>query len=134
MRIMKFLDFFFLGVRRSASNTNSSTPTQLQQLQMQLQLERQQVNAARQQLERYPRRQTQNQTLRETNTSNCGTSTMMLNASPVLVQPSSSSPSASNQQSQFLLTGKKSFNNLKSAELRPLFFFGETGPTLLFVL
>lgn len=64
------------------------------------------MNAARQQLERYPRRQTQSQALRETNTSNCGTSTMMLNASPVLVQPSSSSPSTSNQQSQFLLTGR----------------------------
>ncbi|XP_056646894.1 E3 ubiquitin-protein ligase KCMF1-like [Diorhabda sublineata] len=93
------------GVRRSASNTNSSTPTQLQQLQMQLQLERQQVNAARQQLERYPRRQTHNQSLREPNTSNCGTSTMLLNASPVLVQPASSTPTPPSQQSQFLLTG-----------------------------
>ncbi|KAJ8923837.1 hypothetical protein NQ315_010419 [Exocentrus adspersus] len=92
------------GVRRSASNTNSSTPTQLQQLQMQLQLERQQVNAARQQLERYPRRQTQSQTLREPNTSNCGT-TMILNASSVLVQPASSAPSAPSSQLQFLLTG-----------------------------
>lgn len=96
---------FSLGVRRSTSNTNSSTPTQLQQLQMQLQLERQQVNAARQQLERYPRRQTQSQTLRETNSSNCGTSTMILNASSVLVQSSCTSPSAPSQQSQFLLTG-----------------------------
>lgn len=93
------------GVRRSASNTNSSTPTQLQQLQMQLQLERQQVNAARQQLERYPRRQTHNQSLREPNTSNCGTSTMLLNASPVLVQPASSTLAPPSQQSQFLLTG-----------------------------
>ncbi|CAG9828445.1 unnamed protein product [Diabrotica balteata] len=93
------------GVRRSASNTNSSTPTQLQQLQMQLQLERQQVNAARQQLERYPRRQTQSQTLREPNTSNCSSSTMMLNASPVVVQTSSNTPLAPSQQSQFLLTG-----------------------------
>ncbi|XP_018569421.1 E3 ubiquitin-protein ligase KCMF1 isoform X1 [Anoplophora glabripennis] len=92
------------GVRRSASNTNSSNPTQLQQLQMQLQLERQQVNAARQQLERYPRRQTQSQTLREPNTSNCGT-TMILNASSVLVQPASNAPSAPSPQSQFLLTG-----------------------------
>ncbi|CAH1153606.1 unnamed protein product [Phaedon cochleariae] len=93
------------GVRRTASNTNSSTPTQLQQLQMQLQLERQQVNAARQQIERYPRRQTQCQTLREPSTSNCGTSTMMLNASPILVQPAASAPSAPTPQSQFLLTG-----------------------------
>nr|XP_023027630.1 E3 ubiquitin-protein ligase KCMF1-like [Leptinotarsa decemlineata] len=94
------------GVRRSASNTNSSTPTQLQQLQMQLQLERQQVNAARQQLERYPRRQTQNQTLREPSTSNCGTSTMIPTASPVLAPATSNNaPTAPAQQSQFLLTG-----------------------------
>lgn len=102
---MKYLWLNFPGVRRSASNTNSSNPTQLQQLQMQLQLERQQVNAARQQLERYPRRQTQSQTLREPNTSNCGT-TMILNASSVLVQPASNAPSAPSPQSQFLLTGK----------------------------
>lgn len=88
------------GVRRSTSNTNSSTPNQLQQLQMQLQLERQQVSAARQQLERLPRRQNQSQTLfRET-------------ASPgysVLINPSSGSthsvasapPTSSN--SNFLL-------------------------------
>ncbi|CAH2095310.1 unnamed protein product [Euphydryas editha] len=41
------------GVRRGAQ---PGTPSQLQQLQMQLQLERQQANAARQQLERLPRR------------------------------------------------------------------------------
>lgn len=41
------------GVRRGAQPT---TPSQLQQLQMQLQLERQQATAARQQLERLPRR------------------------------------------------------------------------------
>jgi hypothetical protein len=96
------------GVRRSASNTNSSTPTQLQQLQMQLQLERQQVNAARQQLERYPRRQTQSQTsLRESHaSSNSGTSTLMLNPSPVLIQqPSANAPTVPSPQSQFLLTG-----------------------------
>lgn len=95
------------GVRRSASNTNS-TPTQLQQLQMQLQLERQQVNAARQQLERFPRRQTQSQTtLRETHaSSNSGTSTLMLNPSPVLIQqPSANAPAMPSPQSQYLLTG-----------------------------
>ncbi|CAH1980537.1 unnamed protein product [Acanthoscelides obtectus] len=92
------------GVRRSASNTNSSTPTQLQQLQMQLQLERQQVNAARQQLERFPRRQAANQTLREPSISNCGTSTMMLNASPVMVAPSANAPAQPSYSSQFLLT------------------------------
>ncbi|XP_017889888.1 E3 ubiquitin-protein ligase KCMF1-like isoform X2 [Ceratina calcarata] len=50
------------GVRRSGGGTGqcSSAPSQqLQHLQMQLQLERQQVRAARQQLERLPRRQTQ---------------------------------------------------------------------------
>nr|CAI5844439.1 unnamed protein product [Callosobruchus analis] len=73
---------------------------------MQLQLERQQVNAARQQLERFPRRQASNQTLREPSISNCGTSTMMLNASPVMVQPSSSAPTQPSYTSQFLLTGK----------------------------
>ncbi|XP_073965224.1 E3 ubiquitin-protein ligase Kcmf1-like [Choristoneura fumiferana] len=41
------------GVRRGAQ---PGTPSQLQQLQMQLQLERQQATAARQQLERLPRR------------------------------------------------------------------------------
>lgn len=95
------------GVRRSTSSTSSSTPSQLQQLQMQLQLERQQVNAARQNLERFPRRQTQSQTLREAHTSNFGTSTILLNASPVLVQPSNSTPPAPAQgySSQFLLSG-----------------------------
>ncbi|KAJ8683028.1 hypothetical protein QAD02_018820 [Eretmocerus hayati] len=55
------------GVRRSGATSSgsgnavqsSSAPSQLQQLQMQLQLERQQVRAARQQLERLPKRQTQ---------------------------------------------------------------------------
>ncbi|XP_012283373.1 E3 ubiquitin-protein ligase KCMF1 [Orussus abietinus] len=50
------------GVRRTGGGTGqgSSAPTQLHQLQMQLQLERQQVRAARHQLERMPgRRQTQ---------------------------------------------------------------------------
>ncbi|XP_050314557.1 E3 ubiquitin-protein ligase KCMF1-like [Anthonomus grandis grandis] len=95
------------GVRRSTS-TSSNTPaaTQLQQLQMQLQLERQQVNAARQNMERFPRRPAQNQTLRE-HTSNFGTSTILLNASPVLVQPSTNSPPVPHQgyNSQFLLSG-----------------------------
>ncbi|XP_031847287.1 E3 ubiquitin-protein ligase KCMF1 isoform X2 [Nomia melanderi] len=47
--------------RRSGGGTgqSSSTPSQLQHLQMQLQMERQQFRAARQQLERLPRRQTQ---------------------------------------------------------------------------
>lgn len=72
------------GVRRSTSNTNTNTPTQLQQLQMQLQMERQQVNQARQQLERLPRRQPQSQTtLRETTSSNStNSSTILVNPTP----------------------------------------------------
>lgn len=57
------------GVRRSATASQSSTTTPFQQLQMQLQLERQQISTdllngqaqvTRQQLDRLPRRQTQN--------------------------------------------------------------------------
>ncbi|CAG9770794.1 unnamed protein product [Ceutorhynchus assimilis] len=108
------------GVRRSTSNTSSSTPTQLQQLQMQLQLERQQVNAARQNLERFPRRSAQNQTIREPHTSNFGTSTILLNASPVMVQ-STNTPPAPTQgyNSQFLLSGlleEMSLNSTPSEE------------------
>ncbi|KAL3289649.1 hypothetical protein HHI36_023058 [Cryptolaemus montrouzieri] len=95
------------GVRRSAGNSNSSTPTQLQQLQMQLQLERQQVNAARQQLERYPRRLTQSQNaLREPQaSSSSGTCTLMLHPSPVLVQPVPTTTATAPPASQFLLSG-----------------------------
>lgn len=64
------------GVRRSTGGgsgntastgtaTTNSTPNQLQQLQMQLQQERQHVNAARQQMERVPRRQNHTTLLRE---------------------------------------------------------------------
>lgn len=71
------------GVRRSTSNTNTNTPTQLQQLQMQLQMERQQVNQARQQLERLPRRQTQSQTtLRETASGPSSSTTILVNPTP----------------------------------------------------
>lgn len=76
---------------------------------MQLQLERQQVNAARQNLERFPRRPTQSQTLREAHTSNFGTSTILLNASPVLIQPTNNTSSTPSQghNSQFLLSSKR---------------------------
>lgn len=58
--IAELLSQLSSGVRRSGGTGQSSpAPSQLQQLQMQLQLERQQVRAARQQLERLPRRQTQ---------------------------------------------------------------------------
>ncbi|XP_045482031.1 E3 ubiquitin-protein ligase KCMF1-like isoform X1 [Harmonia axyridis] len=95
------------GVRRSAGNSNTSTPTQLQQLQMQLQLERQQVNAARQQLDRYPRRLTQSQNaLREPQaSSSSGTCTLMLHSTPVLVQPTPTATATVTPSSQFLLSG-----------------------------
>ncbi|ENN76872.1 hypothetical protein YQE_06713, partial [Dendroctonus ponderosae] len=113
------------GVRRSTSSTTSSTPTQLQQLQMQLQLERQQVNAARQNLERFPRRPTQNQTLREAHTSNFGTSTILLNASPVMLQPSNNTTPAPAQghSHQFLLT-ISAFDELTIEKLTVLFSKG----------
>lgn len=53
------------GVRRGAPQ-----PSQLQQLQMQIQMERQQVSAARQQLERLPRRQAQPSSITASSSSN----------------------------------------------------------------
>lgn len=91
------------GVRRSTSNTNSSTPSQLQQLQMQLQLERQQVNAARQQLERLPRRQNQSQTtLRESSNSASPGYSVLINPSSGVSHPPATAPPAINN-SNFLL-------------------------------
>lgn len=91
------------GVRRSTSNTNSSTPSQLQQLQMQLQLERQQVSAARQQLERLPRRQNQSQTtLRESSNSASPGYSVLINPSSGVAHPPTAAPPQSNN-SNFLL-------------------------------
>lgn len=91
------------GVRRSTSNTNSSTPSQLQQLQMQLQLERQQVSAARQQLERLPRRQNQSQTtLRESANSASPGYSVLINPSSGVAHPPSAAPPQTNN-SNFLL-------------------------------
>lgn len=91
------------GVRRSTSNTNSSTPSQLQQLQMQLQLERQQVSAARQQLERLPRRQNQSQTtLRESSSSASPGYSVLINPSSGATHPTTAAPPQSNN-SNFLL-------------------------------
>lgn len=93
------------GVRRSTSSSNSA-PSQLQQLQMQLQLERQQVNAARQQLERLPRRQNQSQTtLREANTSSPGYSLLINTNSNTSHQPSNLATSSPSQNSSYLLDG-----------------------------
>lgn len=96
------------GVRRSTSNTNTNTPTQLQQLQMQLQMERQQVNQARQQLERLPRRQTQSQTtLREsTATSTSNPSTLLVNPTPgnATLNFNTATQTAQNAQNNFLLS------------------------------
>ncbi|KAL1493293.1 hypothetical protein ABEB36_011376 [Hypothenemus hampei] len=109
------------GVRRSVSNTATSSSTQLQQLQMQLQLERQQVNAARQSLERFPRRPTQSQTVREGSTSNFGSSTILLNASSDLIQNANSTPPAAFEGTnpQFLLSGllaDMSINSISNEE------------------
>ncbi|XP_021939140.1 E3 ubiquitin-protein ligase KCMF1 isoform X2 [Zootermopsis nevadensis] len=86
------------GVRRSAGG-QGSTPSQLQQLQMQLQLERQQ--AARQQLERLPRRQTQ--TASSANSAGAGTATAAT-AATTAVPLDASSSQAAQSNSQFLLS------------------------------
>ncbi|CAK1545702.1 unnamed protein product [Leptosia nina] len=78
------------GVRRGAGQT--STPNQLQQLQMQLQLERQQ-HAARQQLERLPRRPT------------VASSSVNNSAPPAAVVTAAQPQPADNADSQFLLAG-----------------------------
>ncbi|XP_034245273.1 E3 ubiquitin-protein ligase KCMF1-like isoform X2 [Thrips palmi] len=79
------------GVRRSTASTSaqSSTPSQLQQLQMQLQLERQQ--AARQQLERLPRRQAQ------TSTSNAASGTAAAPTASAAAVVSASSASSNGE-------------------------------------
>ncbi|XP_066991493.1 E3 ubiquitin-protein ligase KCMF1 isoform X2 [Anabrus simplex] len=89
------------GVRRSAAG-QGSTPSQLQQLQMQLQLERQQ--AARQQLERLPRRQTQ--AASSANSAGAGTASSAASTATGThaTAPSDSSPNQSTQNSQFLLS------------------------------
>ncbi|XP_038207489.1 E3 ubiquitin-protein ligase KCMF1 [Zerene cesonia] len=79
------------GVRRGAGQPN--TPSQLQQLQMQLQLERQQATAARQQLERLPRRPTA--------ASSSASSAAQPAAQPAAAQPHTSDAA----DSQFLLAG-----------------------------
>ncbi|XP_037303382.1 E3 ubiquitin-protein ligase KCMF1 isoform X2 [Manduca sexta] len=79
------------GVRRGAGQPG--TPSQLQQLQMQLQLERQQATAARQQLERLPRR--------------AGGSAGASAAPPPAPQPAAAQPQPQTDavDSQFLLAG-----------------------------
>lgn len=110
------------GVRRSASNTNS-TPSQLQQLQMQLQLERQQQHvsqAARQQLERLPRRQNQSQnTVRETTSASPGYN-LLMNSGSASVPPSSSAPLAPSQGSNYLLDSlMEELSQQSASETRP---------------
>jgi len=96
------------GVRRSTSN-NSSTPSQLQQLHMQLQLERQQVSAARQQLERLPRRTNHSHnftTLRAAHTnSNTSYSLLLSPNNSQTQQPVATAPPVPQQTSNFLLDG-----------------------------
>ncbi|KAJ8709159.1 hypothetical protein PYW07_008985 [Mythimna separata] len=80
------------GVRRGAGQPG--TPSQLQQLQMQLQLERQQATAARQQLERLPRR-------------GGGAAGSAGSAPPPAPQPAAAQPMPQPEptDSQFLLSG-----------------------------
>lgn len=93
------------GVRRN----QSSTPSQLQHLQMQLQLERQQVRAARQQLERMPRRPTGSQLhITAPVTTGCGTAISYI---------SSSSSNDSVANSPKLMLSRYLENNLTEAEL-----------------
>ncbi|CAH2054539.1 unnamed protein product, partial [Iphiclides podalirius] len=77
------------GVRRGAGQPG--TPSQLQQLQMQLQLERQQATAARQQLERLPRR--------------AAASSSGAAAPPPAPQPAAPQPQPDTPDSNFLLSG-----------------------------
>ncbi|XP_026332172.1 E3 ubiquitin-protein ligase KCMF1 isoform X2 [Hyposmocoma kahamanoa] len=81
------------GVRRGAGQPG--TPSQLQQLQMQLQLERQQATAARQQLERLPRRPA-------ASSSSGGATTVPPPAPQPAQQPP---PPQETTESQFLLSG-----------------------------
>nr|CAD7586894.1 unnamed protein product [Timema genevievae] len=91
------------GVRRSAAG-QGSTPSQLQQLQMQLQLERQQ--AARQQLERLPRRQAQ--TISSANSTGGGaagsSNSAASNSHSTVPTESGSNNQGSSSGSQFLLS------------------------------
>lgn len=71
---------------------------------MQLQLERQQVSAARQQLERMPRRQNQSQnTLRESSSAASPGYSLLMNPSPAPAQPSTTTASVPVTPSHFLL-------------------------------
>lgn len=87
------------GVRRS-TGSNSST-SQLAHIQMQLQLERQQVRAARQQLERLPRRQNQSSSSGANHTGNA-TSNSHNNAATNSSEPSATS--GQNKHHEFLLS------------------------------
>lgn len=91
------------GTRRATANlTQPNTTSQLHQLQMQLQLERQQAQAARQQLERLPRRQGQV----TTNSAAVAAATAAYSNQSqytILLESSPSPPSNANN-SQFLLS------------------------------
>lgn len=91
------------GVRRNAAPSQQTSASQLQQLQMQLHLERQQFQAARQQLERLPRRQGQA-------SSGTATTAAASSAVPSTTQPTSgleanngSTQASGSSASQFLL-------------------------------
>lgn len=92
------------GVRRSAAG-QGSTPSQLQQLQMQLQLERQQVRAARQQLERLPRRQTQTaSSANSAGAGNTASASAAATGAHTAVPLDASSNQVAQNNSQFLLS------------------------------
>ncbi|KAK7873322.1 hypothetical protein R5R35_011376 [Gryllus longicercus] len=91
------------GVRRSAAG-QGSTPSQLQQLQMQLQLERQQVRAARQQLERLPRRPAQSSSSANSTSAGTGSTAASTATGGHSTAPLDSNPCQSTQNSQFLLS------------------------------
>lgn len=102
------------GVATSNSQGTHNVSSQLQQLQMQLQLERQQVRAARQQVERLPRRQGHGSSAAATSLANnnivgsgvptqaAGTSSNLLNIQ-VVDSNSNQNQSARNSSSQFLI-------------------------------
>ncbi|XP_053615715.1 E3 ubiquitin-protein ligase Kcmf1 isoform X2 [Plodia interpunctella] len=89
------------GVRRGPGQPG--TPSQLQQLQMQLQLERQQATAARQQLERLPRR-------------GCASSSGSAAGAAPAQQPPPVAAPAPDQPSAFLLQGFLGVTNSRAAE------------------
>lgn len=91
------------GARRTANMPQPSTTSQLHQLQMQLQLERQQAQAARQQLERLPRRQAQLTQAATAATSNSSSSSALATGSVVVGGATLQGVGATTAQSHYAL-------------------------------